>query len=137
MKAHTGMEILPRKECLALLAGQKVGRLGFVDGDQPMILPVNYALVGEVVVFRTGEGPKLDGSRNTKVVFEVDRVDADSQDGWSVLVKGVAQEIPDVDDWFADELRQAASPTWLPVAPGHFVRIDPTLISGRRIPLVR
>ena len=36
------MEIIPRQECLRLLAGQKVGRLGFVVGDQPMIMPVNY-----------------------------------------------------------------------------------------------
>jgi len=137
MKTHTGMEIIPRQECLRLLAGQTVGRLGFVVGDQPMIMPVNYALVGDIVVFRTGEGPKLDGSRQAKVVFEVDRIDADRQEGWSVLLQGVALEITDVDDWFADELRQAAGPTWLPVAPGHFVRIVPTLISGRRLPPAR
>ena len=132
MKTHTGMDIIPRQECLRLLAGQQVGRLGFVVGDQPMIMPVNYALVGDVVVFRTGEGAKLDGSRQAKVVFEV--VDAGRHDGWSVLVQGVAQEITDIDDWFAEGLQEAAGPTWIPVAPGHFVRIVPTLISGRRIP---
>ena len=137
MKAHTGMEILSREECLHLLAGEKVGRLGFVVGDQPMIMPVNYALVGDVIVYRTGEGPKLEGSRQAKVVFEVDRIEIESQDGWSVLVQGVAQEITDHDDVLAEDQRRAASPTWLPVAPGHVVRIVPTSTSGRRIPRAR
>jgi nitroimidazol reductase NimA-like FMN-containing flavoprotein (pyridoxamine 5'-phosphate oxidase superfamily) len=135
MKAHTGMEIIPRQECLRLLASQKVGRLGFVDDDQPMILPVNYALAGDIVVFRTGEGPKLDSARLGKVAFEVDQVDADAQAGWSVLVQGVAREFTDDDDWFAAQLRHTARPTWLPVNPRHFVRIIPRLISGRRVPL--
>jgi len=136
MKTHTCIEILTRQECLRLLAGEKVGRLGFVVGDQPMIMPVNYALVGDVIVFRTGEGPKLDGSRQAKVVFEVDWIENQSHDGWSVLVQGIAQEITDHDDLFAEDQRQAVSPTWLPVVPGHFVRIVPTVISGRRLPIV-
>jgi len=51
MLAHSGLNIIPREECLRLLGGQSVGRLGFVSWDQPMILPVNYAVSG-VVVFR-------------------------------------------------------------------------------------
>ena len=68
----SGMEIIPRKECLGLLAGHEVGRLGFLVGDQPMVLPVNYAAQGNVVVFRTDDGTKLDAVSGKKVAFEVD-----------------------------------------------------------------
>lgn len=132
--ARSGMEIIPLKESLQLLGSQVVGRLGFVVGDQPMVLPVNYALRADVVLFRTVDGTKLDAARGAKVAFEVDSVDRASGSGWSVVVQGVAEEITDSDDWFCEELRQAAAPSWLPGDVGHYVRITPTLISGRRLP---
>ena len=132
--AHSGMEIVPHKECLRLLATKTVGRLGFLVVDQPMVLPVNYAVQGDVVVFRTGEGTKLEAAVQAKVAFEVDDVDERTGAGWSVLVQGVARDITDDPDWFAESLRQAAAPTWLPAAPDHYVRIDPSTISGRRLP---
>lgn len=42
-----------------------------VDG-QPIVLPVDCAVQGEIVVFRTGEGTKLKAAHGTKVAFEVD-----------------------------------------------------------------
>src|SRR5688572_32374595 len=116
LHARSGLEIIPRKECLLLLAGQKVGRLGFVIDGQPMVLPVNYGIQGDVVVFRTGEGTKLDAARLGKVAFEIDEVDVESRTGWSVVVQGVAEEITDTDDWFAESLRAAAAKTWVPGA---------------------
>lgn len=130
---RTGMEIIPRRECLALLADRRVGRLAFLMGDQPMVLPVNYGIQGDVVVFRTGEGTKLDAAQLGKVAFEVDEVDVESSTGWSVVVQGVAADITDTDDWFAESLRAAAARTWMPGAAGHFVRITPAVISGRRL----
>lgn len=132
MQAHSGLEVMARRECLRLLATKVVGRLGFLVGDQPMVLPVNYAVRGEEVVFRTGEGAKLAGVALGKVAFEVDDVDADTGHGWSVVVQGVAEEITEVDDWFAASLRDAPR-TWVPAAD-HYVRIRPTAISGRRLP---
>lgn len=132
--ARTGMEIIPRAECLRLLAGQKVGRLGFVVGGQPMVVPVNYALQGDVILFRTGEGSKLEAAPGAKVAFEVDQIDDRMSTGWSVVVQGTAEEITDDEDWFAEVLRRGAAPTWLPGPAGHYVRINPTLISGRRLP---
>jgi len=131
--AHSGMELIPRKECVELLAGQRVGRLAFLVGDQPIVLPVNFAVHGDVVVFRTAEGTKLDAVRTRKVAFEVDCVDLATCTGWSVLVQGVAEDITDDEDWLAESQRAAAVPTWLPAASGHYVRVRPTLISGRRI----
>jgi nitroimidazol reductase NimA-like FMN-containing flavoprotein (pyridoxamine 5'-phosphate oxidase superfamily) len=131
---RSGMEIIPRKECLRLLAGRHVGRLGFLIGDQPMVLPVNYGISGDVVVFRSGEGTKIDAAVCRKVAFEVDDVDEAAGEGWSVVVQGVAEDITDAGDWFAESLRVVARPTWLPAAAGRYVRITPTLVTGRRIP---
>ena len=59
--------VIPRAECLRLLAGQTVGRLGFVVHGRPMVLPVNYVLVGDLIVFRTGEGWLAESLRDAVV----------------------------------------------------------------------
>lgn len=133
MKAASGLDIIPLTECLHLLAGQRIGRLGFVVGDQPLVLPVNYAMAADIVLFRTGAGTKLEAAMDAKVAFEVDEVDAEAGTGWSVVVQGEAQEITDDVDVFAEVLREAAAPTWIPGPADHYVRIVPSLISGRRI----
>jgi nitroimidazol reductase NimA-like FMN-containing flavoprotein (pyridoxamine 5'-phosphate oxidase superfamily) len=133
LHARSGLEIVPRKECLLLLAGQKVGRLGFVVDGQAMVLPVNYAVQGDVVVFRTGDGMKLEAAHGTKVAFEIDEIDAATGSGWSVVIQGVAEEIPAVGDWLDDSLRASAGPTWIPAPTDHYVRITPSVISGRRL----
>jgi uncharacterized protein len=132
--ARSGLEIIPHKECLRLLGTQRLGRLGFIVDGYPMVLPVNYAIQGDVVVFRTGEGTKLDAAVGTRVTMEIDEVDQRTGTGWSVVVQGMARDITDDTDWFAESLRQAAAPTSLPEPPDHYVRIDPTQISGRRLP---
>ena len=131
--ATSGMQILSRAACLRLLAGQRVGRLAFLVGDQPMVLPVNFALHGDVVVFRTAEGTKLDAAAHAKVAFEVDEVDARGEAGWSVVIQGVAEEITDDERWYEASLRHAVPPSWLPGPAEHYVRITPRLISGRRL----
>ncbi len=134
MQAQSGLDIIPRAECLRLLASRRLGRLGFVVGDQPMVLPLNYAIKGDIIVFRTGEGSKLDAAPRAKVAFEVDEIDVNSCSGWSVVVQGRAEEITDVEDWFQEEFRRAATPPWIPGATEHYLRIDPSWISGRRLP---
>lgn len=129
----TGVEILPRPECFRLLSSRAVGRLGFLVGDQPLVLPVNFAVVRDVVVFRTGRGSKLDAALGTKVAFEVDEVDRATAEGWSVVVQGLAEEITHTDHWFDEALRRGAAPSWVSGGQDHYVRIIPTVISGRRI----
>jgi uncharacterized protein len=128
----TRVEIMSRPECFRLLSSQTVGRLGFLVGDQPLVLPVNFAVVRDVVVFRTGRGSKLDAALGTKVSFEVDDVDIVTASGWSVVVQGVAEEITHGDHWFDEALRQGAAPTWVSGGKDHYVRIIPHVISGRR-----
>jgi uncharacterized protein len=49
-----------------------------------------------MVVFRTGEGTKLDAAIvGSRVAFEVDETDAAARTGWSVVVRGEAVEVTD------------------------------------------
>ncbi len=121
-----------RDECLRLLAGRKVGRLGFVTDDQPLVLPVNYALVRKIVVFRTGGGAKLDDAIGHKVAFEIDSgADGEATDVWSVVVQGIAEDITDATDTLNVELRAGAISPWVSDVRDHYVRIIPQGVSGR------
>src|SRR5690348_117275 len=80
-------------ECFALLAGHATGRLGVDVGRYPVILPVDYVLDGGDIVIRTPAGTTLAAAENENVTFEVDEVDPGRRTGWSVLVRGVAEEL--------------------------------------------
>ena len=129
------LEPLFRDECLRLLATQQVGRLGVIEGGAPMVVPVNYVLDGDEVVFRSDPGTKLTHGRRGPVCFEVDSFDEVSRTGWSVLIRGRLEEVPSLD---AAVLRNHV--TTLPIVPwaggrkAHWVRLIATAITGRALP---
>lgn len=126
-----GLEILDEDECWRLVGTTALGRVGVTIGALPAIFPVNYAVVGRTVVFRTGPGTKLRAALEHNVVaFEVDDGDALYHEGWSVLLVGVGAEID------SNEVAALGPIPVAPWAPGnrrHYVRIWPELVSGRRI----
>lgn len=79
--AEPSLHTLPREECLRLLATQEFGRLAVVDDGQPLVFPVNYAVDGDVVVFRADPGTKLAAASLGLVAFEVDDVDVSTRSG--------------------------------------------------------
>ncbi len=84
------------------------------------------------VVFRTEEGKKLDAAvRGRFVAFEVDTVDPEWRRGWSVVIRGWAEEVTDPDE--LEQVRARPLTSWAPGTRGHYVRIRPEVISGRRI----
>lgn len=128
----TSMEHLAPQECWSLLASAPVGRVGVLVNSAPEIYPVNHAVDGETIVFRTDPGTKLEAvDRSPSVCFQVDGLDLDARGGWSVLVKGKAVEL----DSAADLLTAAELPLsfWGSGDKSHWVRIVPTEITGRRI----
>lgn len=128
---RNGLEVLDRLECLRLLATARVGRVGLTSGALPRILPVNFRMVDDRVVIRTGVGSKLDAAlRNAVVAFEADDFDVIDHTGWSVLVTGVAEELPHDG---IDETERTRVPRWAPGPDGRLVAISTALISGRRI----
>jgi uncharacterized protein len=58
------IENLDRATCLALLRTVGIGRVGWATADgRAMILPVNFVVDGDTIVFSTSEGEKLDAVR--------------------------------------------------------------------------
>lgn len=131
---HAGLEMLPLEDCLRLLASVPVGRVGFhVDGEV-VILPVNHAIDGQDVVFRSARGSKLSAAESVSLaVFEADDYDARSRTGWSVLVNGRAEIV--YDDAETQSLDALGLAPWASAVDRPFwVRIRPTSITGRLIP---
>lgn len=130
----TLMQELDRQQCMLLLSTQTVGRVVVVDHGNPHIVPVNYALDGDAVVFRTAIGTKLDGASRSHMAFEVDQLDAETRSGWSVVVHGVAQEVTSYDSpTLVERLRQLSLDPWAPGEKPHLVRLPSHVMTGRRI----
>ncbi len=101
-------EPLEPEECRRLLASRRVARVAFVHGADVVVLPVSYVLDADgVLVFSTSSrgllGQLVGGAR---VSVQLDDVEEDLQNGWSVL--GVGR---------ADRYQGPAVPT--PWVPGH------------------
>ena len=132
MLVDGGLEILDEGDAWALLRSGVVGRVGVTMGALPAIFPVNYAVVGDAIVFRTAPGTKFAAATADAVVaFEVDDFEQAERTGWSVLAVGRAEVVHDLQLTF-DVLAAALAP----FADGPrttIVRIRPEFVSGRRI----
>ncbi len=121
--------VLDEDHCWDLLAGAQVGRLATAVDRVPEIFPVNYAVDGESIVFRSAEGSKLlEIVLNDHVAFEADGWTDDG--GWSVICRGTASIVTS-----SEELaRVEALPLkpWVPTVKTNFVRITVDELSGRR-----
>jgi uncharacterized protein len=125
---------LTKCECFGLLAREQLGRVTFVDDLGPMVLPVNFVLDRQMVVFRTGNGAKLDVARSGgRVAFEIDGADVATHTGWSVVVRGEAVEVTDPAE--LTRLRRLPLAPWAPGTKRRYVRILPAVLTGRRISL--
>ena len=130
---RNGLEVLDREECLRLLERATLGRVGVTTAALPSVLPVNFRLAGNRIVFRTGTGTKLAAAtRNAVVAFEVDDIDPVNHTGWSVVVTGVARPVVDPDD--LARLNGLGIARWAAGADGHVVEVSLEIVSGRRIP---
>ena len=84
-----------RDECLKLLGTQTIGRLAVPDHGNypPHIVPVNFALDEDRIVFRSNAGLKFKLAilAEHSVAFEVDSIDRQGRMAWSVVVQGRAE----------------------------------------------
>jgi nitroimidazol reductase NimA-like FMN-containing flavoprotein (pyridoxamine 5'-phosphate oxidase superfamily) len=126
------LRVLSPVECLSLLAPGGVGRVGFTSAEGIVILPVNFAVAGKIIVFRTAPDTLLAAHGNAPVSFEADRLDETHRAGWSVLVQGHAHTVTSERE--VQRLEQATRlAPWAGGARDVYVRITPARISGRRI----
>jgi nitroimidazol reductase NimA-like FMN-containing flavoprotein (pyridoxamine 5'-phosphate oxidase superfamily) len=120
-------------ECLQLLGAHHFGRIAVVVDGHPIVFPVNYALEGDSVVFRTAPGTKLSGAALGHVAFEIDEVDEATHTGWSVIVQGIGNEITSMLDERSERLRALEVQPWVPGERAHWVGILAQSITGRRL----
>jgi uncharacterized protein len=127
------LEEIPEEECLALLAGKSVGRLVVVHEDEPVAFPVNYVVDGHTVAVRTDPGTMLDWATLGKVAFEVDQIDEERHQGWSVLVQGIGRDVTEGVDAWSERLRSKELEPWAGGERRHWIAIASPRVSGRRI----
>lgn len=130
-QADRGVDELDAAACCALLRSTSIGRLGITSGALPVVLPVNYLLDAEGIVFRTAAGSKLDAAvANQVVCFEIDGSDPVGHHGWSVVVTGTARVLE-------GERRARAArlplPHWVDDGADHYIAIPLEHMTGRRL----
>lgn len=113
-------------DCRSLVRHHVVGRLGWFSAVGQVIFPVNYVVEDDgTIVFRTSRSSILaELARGMEVAFEVDSIDLEVSDGWSVLVAGTTG------------LRGEGAPDSTPWAPGErplVIAITPHGYSGRAV----
>lgn len=121
------------ERCWELLRGDAFGRLAFRMGPEVHLVPLNYAVDGETLLFRTAGGDKLLGvTMHPEVVFEIDSVDEESAQ--SVIVRGLARRLEENEEHRADDVGLRP---WTATIKYNVVEITPTEISGRAFRLDR
>jgi hypothetical protein len=127
------LEPLTFDECLARLREQQVGRIAFVSGEFPFVLPVNYRLIAmpgkNWIAIRTRPGNELERA-GMPVAFEIDEIDPRRREGWSVVVRGTLHHV----DADAADFRSRFDPdTWLLHERDAWMVIEAFQITGRRL----
>ncbi len=122
------LEELERDECLVLLRSFTVGRVAITTtSGAVVVVPVNYVVDGEAIVFRSDPGEKLEHLHERPASFQIDFIDPYHRAGWSVLVQGVAYRAD------ADDVSHLDIVSWAGGDKSHWVRVVPGLITGRRL----
>ena len=124
------MDVLSAEESWNLLSSRMLGRLVTCVEGCPEIFPVNFVVQHRTVLFRTAEfATKLfTVVQNARVVFEADEHNV--AEGWSVIVKGVAQVLNTIAE--VEEAERAQLLPWTAGSKPRYVRVHPDEISGRR-----
>jgi uncharacterized protein len=126
---------IAREECLSLLAAHHFGRLAVSTGEgAPLIRPVNYVFDdrSQSVVFRTARGSKFHALlRSAKAAFEIDGIDEQTRTGWSVIMRGVTDEVLGPTE--IRRLENLGLEFWAPGQKAHWMYIRAWTVSGRRI----
>lgn len=131
METDRSLVVLSRRECLALLQAQQIGRVVFTEGALPAVMPVSYAVLDDAVFVATRTGSRLAvAARGGVLAFEVDHLDPATRSGWSVVVTAFPEFVT-----LPVEQSRALSvlDSWVPGRNELILRLPLTVVSGRRI----
>jgi len=128
------VEELSAEDCLTLLKSRNVGRIVFVDDEGPGVVPVNYGVAGDEIVLRVEQGSSLLRLIQDPIGFEIDQIDSQQSESWSVLVRGGGREVPleDVPDLLKLMHEDLPRP-WAEGVHNHWLAIKIVSVTGRRL----
>lgn len=114
-------------ECWQALRGEQLARLAYLLGDEINLVPINYAVDDDRLLFRSAEGDKLLAVvMHAQVVLEIDQVHGDS--ATSVVVRGEARKLEEDEAHRADQI---GLQSWTGAPKYNVVEIRPTALTGR------
>lgn len=124
---------LSADECQDLLARSVLGRLAFNTPAGPRIVPLNYAVDSDTLVFRTAHYSEIAAHAiGQAAAFEVDELDPRRQTGWSVVALGRVEELTTHE---LQHLRTLWVPQpWAGGLRNLYLKLPWREITGRRIP---
>jgi nitroimidazol reductase NimA-like FMN-containing flavoprotein (pyridoxamine 5'-phosphate oxidase superfamily) len=124
---------IDRDECERLLRAGVVGRVALSTPDGPHIIPLNYSVVDDAIVFRTASYSLLGTyGRNAQLAFEIDHFDYADQRGWSVVARGRGDAM--VDSAEIQAIRDQWPPRpWADGVRSLFFKLHWSEITGRRL----
>ncbi|WP_405776601.1 DUF1918 domain-containing protein [Streptomyces sp. NBC_01538] len=130
---HPQLRDIGPEECRTLLSTHGVGRIAVSAPDgRPAVVPVNYEVVDDAIVFRTAPDSTPAAAVGTEVAFEIDHMDEALSQGWSVLAVGPASVVTEPDA--VRRLTEHAHTTpWAGGERAMWVSIRPAHLTGRRI----
>ena len=124
------LDELSVEECWAALRTAAIGRLAVRAAEGVDVFPVNFTVHERAIYLRSAPGSKLVAITDSPAVaFE-----ADGSRGrdyyWSVVARGIAHRLAHDSEIEASGVLDLATST--PSVKWNFIRITPTVISGRR-----
>lgn len=120
--------VLDKSQSWRLLRHTSHGRLGLSVADQMNLVPVNFRIDQDRIVFRTAPGKKLTQLKTQpRVIFQADGILSDQ--AWSVLARGTARVLESPED--VERAEGLGITTWIPTVKEHFVEIAVEEIHGR------
>lgn len=124
---------LDEERCKERLRGGVMGRVGYTTPEGPRILPLNYSVVEETIVFRTAPDTELaKHAPGSTIAFEVDHFDHVRSQGWSVLATGRCEAVTDGEE--IEWMQRVWGPRpWAGGARPLHLRLPWTRLTGRRV----
>lgn len=124
---------LSAEQCWEMLRTHEFGRMAFHLAEEVHITPVNYAVDGDTLLFRSAEGSKLLAvAMNPDICFEIDEYGEETAQ--SVIVRGRARILDEHEEHRAENVPLRP---WVPTLKYNVVEIAPSSITGRAFRLAR
>jgi len=120
-------------ESWELIEGEELGRLAYRLVDEVHIVPINYAVDGRTLLFRTSSGNKLlAAALHSDVALEVDW--HDDVAAWSVVARGHLRQLEEDEE---HRLERLALHPWVPTLKYDVLELVPEVVTGRSFRLQR